>query len=215
MPPAADANIGFTLTPESRTAMMRLMDGFAGELPQASVILTDLAGRIVDVARKPLGVTLEGIAALAAGVFASTSALAKSMGDDEFSLVFEHDADRQVYVRPIAGRALLVVLLKGAAAAERIDDRLEGPLGADLAAVISRCRRSRRRGWTSRRFPMPWARRSGRWGSRCSIWRPGGARPCRPRSMAGCSAPARTWCRRWPARTGTGPRRSVGRPEPG
>lgn len=136
-PPAADANIGFTLTPESRTALMRLMDGLAGELPQASVLLTDLAGRIVDVARKPLGVKLEGIAALAAGVFASTTALATSMGDDSFSLVFEHEADKQVYVRPIADRGLLVVLLKGGAAADQLDDRLEGQLGTDLADVLT------------------------------------------------------------------------------
>ena len=140
MPPSPDANIGFTLTPEARTGIRRIIEGLAGELPQSTVVLTDFAGRIVDIARKPVGLNVEAIAALAAGVHASTRALANTMGDSDFSMLFEHDADRVVYIRPLCGKALFLVLLKGAAAADSLDNRLEGQFGTDLANILEEAR---------------------------------------------------------------------------
>ncbi len=141
MPPSsADANVGFTLTPEGRTRLMGVMDRLAGDEPQAAAVLTDLAGRIVEIARKPLGVKLEEIAALAAGTFASSQQLAVAMEEGSFALAFLHDDDRQVAVWPIANRALLVVLLRGSTGFAGLEARMDGPLGKELAAVIESAR---------------------------------------------------------------------------
>ena len=136
----SDANVGFTLTPQGRSRLIRLLDTFAEQLPQASAFLTDLAGRIVEIARKPMGVRLEEISALAAGCYASTEKLAGSFREKHFALAFEHEDERQVLVWPVGERALLVVLLKGARAMEQLEEKMEGPLGMDLASVLAEAR---------------------------------------------------------------------------
>lgn len=135
-----DANVGFTLTPQGRTRLIRLLDTFAEQLPQASAFLTDLAGRIVEIARKPIGVKLEEISALAAGCYASTHQLAGSFQEKNFALAFEHEDERQVLVWPVGERALLVVMLRGVSALEQLEEKMEGPLGADLASVVQEAR---------------------------------------------------------------------------
>jgi len=140
MPPIGDANIGFTLTPEGRARLIHVLDDFAASLPSASALLTDKAGRIVEIARKPVGVNLEAIAALAAGCHASNHELAKSIGEEDFSFLFEHTDDRQVYVWPVADRGLLVVLLKGYAGAEQLEQMMDGKLGKDLETVLTGAR---------------------------------------------------------------------------
>lgn len=137
----ADANVGFTLTAEGRTRLIRVLDALATALPQASAVLIDLAGRIVEIARKPLGVKLEAIAALASACHASTHELAGSLGEEEFALLFENEDDQQVYVWPVADRALLVVLVKGATAGvELLEQQMEGAPGKELEAVVTSAR---------------------------------------------------------------------------
>jgi len=136
----ADSNVAFTVSQEARIRLIRCLDALAAALPQASAFLIDRAGRIVDVPRKPPGVDLEAISALAAGVHASTQELAESLGDRGFALLFEHGDDRQVYVWPILGRALLVVLMKGAVGVEQLEQQMEGPLGKELEAVVQEAR---------------------------------------------------------------------------
>ena len=136
MSQSADANVGFTLSPTSRSTLIRILDAFAAALPQASAVLTDKAGRIVEIARKPVAVDLEAIAALAAGCNASTNELARSLGDDSFMLFFEHEDDRQVFVWPVGDRALLLVLLKGGAWGEQLEELVDGKLGKELSQVI-------------------------------------------------------------------------------
>lgn len=140
MAQAADANVGFTLPAQARSQLIHILDSFAEALPQASSLLTDKAGRIVEIARKPLGVDLEALAALAAGCNASTNELARFLGDEGFMLFFEHDDDRQVFIWPVADRALLVVLLKGDAWGQKLEELVDGKLGKDLAAVIGNAR---------------------------------------------------------------------------
>jgi len=132
----ADSNVAFTVSPEARIRLIRCLDALAAALPQASAFLIDRAGRIVDVPRKPPGVDLEAISALAAGCHASTQELAESLGDKGFALLFEHGDDRQIYVWPVLGRALLVVLMKGVSGVEQLEQQMEGPLGKELEAVV-------------------------------------------------------------------------------
>lgn len=137
---SADANIGFTLTPDGRARLLGILDRLVGDQPQASAVLTDLAGRIVEIARKPLGVKLDEIAALAAGTHASSQQLAVAMEEGEFALVFLHDDDRQVAVWPLAGRALLVAILRGTASTGEFEHRMDGALGRELVAVLEAAR---------------------------------------------------------------------------
>lgn len=136
----ADANIGFTLTPDGRARLLGILDRLVGDQPQASAVLTDLAGRIVEIARKPLGVKLEEIAALAAGTHASSQQLATAMEEGEFALTFLNDDERQVAVWPLAGRALLVVILRSAASAGEFEHRMDGALGRELVSVLESAR---------------------------------------------------------------------------
>jgi len=135
-----DANIGFTLTPEGRTRLIRALDAVTQTIPQSAALLIDLAGRIVDVPKRPPGVNLEAISALAAGCHASTTELAETMGEKSYALLFEHGDDRQVYVWPVGERALLVVLLKGSASVEQLEAQMEGKLGVELDAVVKDAR---------------------------------------------------------------------------
>jgi len=135
-----DANIGFTLTPEGRMRLIRSLDAITQAIPQSAALLIDLAGRIVDVPKRPPGVNLEAISALAAGCHASTTELAVTMGEKSYALLFEHGDDRQVYVWPVGERALLVVLLKGSASVEQLETHMEGKLGAELESVVKDAR---------------------------------------------------------------------------
>ena len=136
----SDVNVGFVLTPEGRGRIARILDDLSAALPQASAVLIDRAGRIVEVARRPMGVKLEEIAALAAGVFASTHALAFSMQEAEFTLEFEHENDQEVLVWPVGERALLVVLVKGLDGADKLEEKMEGLLGKELAVVVAQAK---------------------------------------------------------------------------
>lgn len=135
-----DANVGFILSRAARSRLIHVLDNFAAALPQASSLLIDRAGRIVEIARKPLGVKLEAVSALAAGCFASTDRLAHSMGEESFALFFEHSADLQVYVWPVGDQALLVILLKGTESLAHIEQQLEGQVGKELAEIMEEVR---------------------------------------------------------------------------
>jgi predicted regulator of Ras-like GTPase activity (Roadblock/LC7/MglB family) len=132
----SDVNVGFILTPEGKGRVVRILDDLAAALPSASAVLIDRAGRIVEVARRPLGVKLDELAALAAGVFASSNALGQSMGEAAFTLEFEHENDQEVLVWPVGERALLVMLVKGLDGAEKLEERMEGLMGKELATVV-------------------------------------------------------------------------------
>jgi len=138
--PGADANFGFILSPPQRQRVARILDGMVDGLAQSSGVLTDRAGRIVEIARKPVGVQLPAISALAAGCFATTAELAKELGEEEYALQFQHENDQQVYIWPVADRALLVVMLRGSAAIETLEGRLNGTMGQELAGVIKEAR---------------------------------------------------------------------------
>jgi hypothetical protein len=136
--PASDANVGFLLTQSQRVQVARALDGLVDGLAQSSSVLIDRAGRVVEIARKPFGVPLPAISALAAGCFATTRELARVLGEEDPALLFQHESDQQVYIWPVAERALLVVLLKGTVASGvvTLEERLNGALGKDLVSTV-------------------------------------------------------------------------------
>jgi predicted regulator of Ras-like GTPase activity (Roadblock/LC7/MglB family) len=133
---AGDTNVGFIFTQNQRIQVGRLLDGFVDGLAQSSSVLIDRAGRIAEIARKPVGVNLHAVSALAAGCFATTHELAAEMGEAEYSLLFQHENEQQVYIWPVADRALLVVILRGLAGVQTLEARLTGAMGADLLRVV-------------------------------------------------------------------------------
>lgn len=144
-PPSGDSNVGFTLTSIQRRQVGLLLERVVEELPNASSLLIDKAGRIVEVAQKPMGVNLPAISALAAGCYATTHGLAEAMGESDYSLLFQHENDQQVFIQPVAGRALLVVLLHAASAVDTVEHRLGNGLGTDLAKVVTEAQEPERR----------------------------------------------------------------------
>jgi len=133
---AGDTNVGFIFTQNQRIQVGRLLDGFVDGLAQSSSVLIDRAGRIAEIARKPVGVNLHAVSALAAGCFATTHELAAAMGEAEYSLLFQHENEQQVYIWPVADRALLVVIMRGLAGVQTLEDRLTGAMGTDLTRVV-------------------------------------------------------------------------------
>jgi len=136
MGPTGDTNVGFTLTMTQRQQVGRTLESLVDGLPRGSSVLIDRAGHIVEVARKPTGVDLPAISALAAGCFATTHELASAMGEDEYSLLFQHENDDQVFVTPVVDRALLVVIMRGAQSVEAMEQRLGTGIKSTLDSVI-------------------------------------------------------------------------------
>lgn len=133
---AGDTNVGFIFTQGQRIQVGRLLDSVVDGLAQSSSVLIDRAGRIAEIARKPVGVNLHAISALAAGCFATTHELAAAMGEAEYSLLFQHENEQQVYIWPVADRALLVVIMRGNVGVQTLEDRLTGSVGIDLTRVV-------------------------------------------------------------------------------
>lgn len=134
--PANDSNVAFTLTQVQRGQVMRSLASAIEGMPASSAILIDHAGRIVEEAARPTGVNLPAISALAAGCYATTHELAKTVGQPEYTLLFQHDNGQQVFIWPVAERALLVALLNNAHYVPQLETRLAGDLGRELALVI-------------------------------------------------------------------------------
>ena len=135
--PGHDSNVAFTLTQNQRGHVMRALASAVAGMPAASAILIDHAGRIVEEASRPTGVNLPAISALAAGCYATTHELAKTVGQPEYTLLFQHDNGQQVYIWPVADRALLVALLNNPQYVPELERRLAGDTGKELTAVIA------------------------------------------------------------------------------
>jgi len=140
-----DSNVAFTLTQNQRGHVMRSLASAVAGMPSASAILIDHAGRIVEEVARPTGVNLPAISALAAGCYATTHELAKTVGQPEYSLLFQHDNGQQVFIWPVSGRALLVALLNSAAYVPELEGRLAGEIGRELLSVIASAQEPERR----------------------------------------------------------------------
>jgi len=135
--PSSDSNVGFMLTTAQRQQVIKSLSGCVEGMPSASAILIDRAGRVVEDASRPTGVNLPAISALAAGCYATTHELAKTVGQPEYSLLFQHEDGRQVYIWPVGVRGLLVALLGGVRFVPELEMRLKGAVGTALAEVVA------------------------------------------------------------------------------
>jgi predicted regulator of Ras-like GTPase activity (Roadblock/LC7/MglB family) len=105
-----DGNVNLLVGPEQQAAFQRNLEGLTAKEGVACVLLIDTAGKIIAGAGGLGRLELATVAALAAGDFATTRALARAVGEKDFSLVFQRERELNVYLRAVGDESLLVVI---------------------------------------------------------------------------------------------------------
>ena len=106
----SDGNVNLLLGDAELAALQRAVDGLTAQDGISCVLLIDTAGKIVTVSGHAGQLDTATIAALAAGDYATTRALARRVGEKDFSLVFQRDHQLNAYLHAVSEEALLVVL---------------------------------------------------------------------------------------------------------
>jgi len=132
----SDGNVSLVLNDAQRSEVGRVLERVVGPAGDGFGLLVDRAGRMVEVANRPAGVALPAIASLAAGCFTATHMLAGEMGEDSRALRFHTGDAGRIYVRALETRALLVGVTKGPQELAQLVDRLDGPAGQRLLALV-------------------------------------------------------------------------------
>jgi predicted regulator of Ras-like GTPase activity (Roadblock/LC7/MglB family) len=130
-------SLQFTLSPEQVDRLEEVLQKNLVDLGVPSAVLIDMAGNII--AELDSGETkhdVYSLAALAAGNFGAVSAMAKIIGEDEFSLLFHKGEARSLHFTKIMNDFLLITIfgqettlgfvrLKVAESVEKIEKILE------------------------------------------------------------------------------------------
>ena len=106
----SDGNVNLVIGPDRQAAFQATLDGLVAREGVACVLLIDTAGKIIAGAGGLGRLEAATVAALAAGDFATTRALARRVGEKEFSLVFQREREFNAYLQAVGDEALLVVL---------------------------------------------------------------------------------------------------------
>jgi len=108
----SDGNVNVLIGPDQQAAFQRTLKELTGKEGVACVLLIDTAGKII-AGEGSLGrLEVATVAALAAGDFATTRALAHRVGEKDFSLVFQRDRELNVYLQAVTEEAILVLLFE-------------------------------------------------------------------------------------------------------
>lgn len=106
----ADATgIGF-LGSDDVHELEQLLNELVGRARVRCAFAIDRAGRVLAAAGDVDGLDVIGFASLAAADFAASDRLAALLGEDEFTTLYHHGAERSMFLADIAGRAVLAVL---------------------------------------------------------------------------------------------------------
>lgn len=119
-----------------QTTLERLID----QEGVGCALLLDTAGKPILAAGSAGKLELTTIAALAAGDHATTRALARRVGERDFSLVFQRDHELNVYLSAVGDEALLVVLFDQLATLAAVRVRVKQALQA-LQQTLAECER--------------------------------------------------------------------------
>lgn len=76
----------------------------------SATLLIDIDGHLVTKAGFTSKLDTNAIAALVAGCFASTRALAQNLGEKEFSVIFHQGENENIHISLVASRCLLVII---------------------------------------------------------------------------------------------------------
>ena len=108
----SDGNVNVLIGPGQQAAFQRTLRELTGKEGVACVLLIDTAGKIIASAGSLGRLEVGTVAALAAGDFATTRALAHRVGEKDFSLVFQRDRELNVYLQAVTEEAILVLLFE-------------------------------------------------------------------------------------------------------
>jgi len=91
-------------------AFDRCLEGFLERSKANCALLIDVEGHLVTKKGFTQSLDTTSIAALVAGSFASTRALAKNLGEKEFSVIFHQGDKESIHIALVADRCLVVII---------------------------------------------------------------------------------------------------------
>ena len=86
------------------------LEGFLERSQANCALIVDVEGHLVTKKGFTQSLDTTSIAALVAGSFASTRALAKNLGEKEFSVIFHQGDKESIHIALIADRCLIVII---------------------------------------------------------------------------------------------------------
>jgi len=137
----SDGNVNLLIGPDQQAAFQRSLEGLTAKEGVACVLLIDTAGKIIATAGGLGRLDTATVAALAAGDFATTRALARRVGERDFSLVFQRERELNAYLQAVSEESILVVVFDQAQglASVRV---LVRQVQADLRKTLNECPRA-------------------------------------------------------------------------
>lgn len=87
-----------------------LLTGFVADAGVRCVLLCDRTGRMLSAAGDTAGLDQTTFASLASADFSASDQLAALLGEEEFTSLYHHGANRSMFLADIAGAAILAVL---------------------------------------------------------------------------------------------------------
>jgi predicted regulator of Ras-like GTPase activity (Roadblock/LC7/MglB family) len=98
------------LQPEDLQRMDRLLGSFVQETGVHCAVLVDRAGRRLTTAGETGELDGVAFASLAAADFSASGELATLLGEEEFTALYHHGAERSMYLTTVGGPAILATL---------------------------------------------------------------------------------------------------------
>ncbi len=95
---------------EQVDAIDEVLDVFLEKSRASAALLIDVEGHLVTKKGFTNTLDTDAIAALAAGSFASTRALAKNLGEKEFSVIFHEGENDNIHISLASNRCLIVII---------------------------------------------------------------------------------------------------------
>lgn len=106
---AGTDSLGFLGTEDVRT-FEELLSSFVSDTSARSAFLVDRTGRLLSSRGDTHGLDETTFASLASADFAASDQLAALLGEEEFSSLYHHGAERSMFLADIGGIAILAVL---------------------------------------------------------------------------------------------------------
>lgn len=103
------ASIGFLGSDDVRE-LEQLLTELVDTARVRCALAIDRAGRVLAAVGSMEGLDATGFASLAAADFAASDRLAALLGEDEFTTLYHHGAERSMFLADIAGRAILAAI---------------------------------------------------------------------------------------------------------
>lgn len=135
-----DGNVNLVVTDASLAELTAALSPLLSAGGARCALLIDTAGKVITAPGNLGGLEPVTIAALAAGNYATTRALAQRVGEREFSLVFQRDRELNLHLSAVTPEALLIVLFDEASPLGGIRTRIKQVTGP-VRQALAKCAR--------------------------------------------------------------------------